>query len=90
MKLSSLPSTDADSALKYATKALKSKKPRLSEEEAVELAHTILTASAPFICAGAIQNIAESEKDYKVSSHLADRAMVQRDFANSYQKSETV
>lgn len=90
MKLSSLPSIDADSALKSATKALKSKKPRLSEEEAVELAHTILTASAPFICAGAIQKIAESEKDYKVSSHLADRAMVHRGFANSLQESEAI
>ena len=57
MKLSGLPSTDADQAIKNAVAVLKSKKPRITDEEAVSIAHDMLVASVPSICAGAIQRV---------------------------------
>lgn len=81
MKLEALPSTDRDLALKNATAVIKSKSPRMSEEEAVALAHEILTASCPSISAGTIWVVAESEKDYSVRSHLGTKAVVARESA---------
>jgi len=86
VNLSALPSVDRDSALKNAVTVLKSKKPRLSDEDAVQLAHDILTASAPFISAGTIQYVAETEKDYAIRSHLANRASVHRESASQVLK----
>lgn len=78
MKLSGLNSTDREQALKNAVAVLKSKKPRITDEEAVSLAHDMLVASVPSICAGAIQKIAESEKDYIRRSQLWNKASVSR------------
>lgn len=78
MKLSGLNSTDREQALKNAVAVLKSKKPRITDEEAVSLAHDMLVASVPSICAGAIQKIAESEKDYIRRSQLWNKATVSR------------
>lgn len=81
MKLEALPSTDRESALKNATAVIKSKKPRMSNEDAIKLAHEILTASSPSISAGTIMVVAETEKDFKVRNHLANKAIVQRESA---------
>jgi len=78
MKLSGLNSTDREQALKNAVAVLKSKKPRITDEEAVSLAHDMLVASVPSICAGAIQKIAESEQDYIRRSQLWNKATVSR------------
>lgn len=78
MKLSGLPSTDREQALKNAVAVLKSKKPRITDEEAVSLAHDMLVASVPVICAGAIQKLAESEPDYIRRSKLWNKANVSR------------
>ena len=81
MKLEALPSSDRESALKNATAVIKLKKPRMSNEDAISLAHEILTASSPSISAGTIMVIAETEKDNKTRNHLANRAIVQRESA---------
>jgi 20S proteasome alpha/beta subunit len=81
LKLEALPSTDREQALKNATAVIKSKKPRMSEEDAINLAHEILTASCPSISAGTIMVVAETEKDFKVRNHLANKAIVQRESA---------
>jgi hypothetical protein len=87
MKLSGLPSTDIEQALKNAVAVLKSKKPRITDEEAVSIAHDMLVASVPSICAGAIQRVAESEKDYIRRSQLWNKATVSRtDIANNEDK----
>jgi hypothetical protein len=78
MKLSGLPSTDADKALENAVAVLKSKKPRITDEEAVSIAHDMLVASVPSICAGAIQRVAEAEPDYIRRSQLWNKATVSR------------
>ena len=81
MKLEALPGTDRNSALKNATAVIKSKKPRMSDEDAIALAHEILTACTPSISAGAIMAVAETEKDSKVRNHLANKEIVQRESA---------
>lgn len=81
MKLEALPSTDREQALKSATAVIKSKKPRMSEEDAIALAHEVLTASAPSISAGTIWAVAETEKDYSVRSHLGNKAVLARESA---------
>lgn len=53
----------------------------MSNEDAISLAHEILTASSPSISAGTIMVIAETEKDNKIRNHLANRAIVQRESA---------
>ena len=78
MKLSGLPSTDADQALQNAVAVLKLKKPRITDEEAVSIAHDMLVASVPSICAGAIQRVAEAEPDYIRRSQLWNKATVSR------------
>lgn len=78
MKLSGLPSTDANKALQNAVAVLKLKKPRITDEEAVSIAHDMLVASVPSICAGAIQRVAESEPDYIRRSQLWNKATVSR------------
>jgi hypothetical protein len=81
LKLEALPSVDRESALKNATAIIKSKSPRISDEDAISLAHEILTASSPSISAGTIMAVAETEKDFKVRNHLANKAIVQRESA---------
>lgn len=64
--------------LKMLLLSLNQKKPRITDEEAVSIAHDMLVASVPSICAGAIQRVAEAEPDYIRRSQLWNKATVSR------------